>query len=116
MDLALEILIILFIELPIIMLFYKKKRRGNALGCAIMINLITWSIVHIIKLSTDFNLNYVEVAVVIFEAIALLIYTKCGWRKGFSMSVIANIASFFLLKLINIDPDMFKTASNIIIH
>ena len=26
MDLALEILIILFIELPIIMLFYKKKK------------------------------------------------------------------------------------------
>ena len=116
MDLALEIFIILLVELPIIMLFFRKKGRKNALECAVMINLVTWSIIHIIKLSTDLNLNYVEAGVIIFEAIALLIFTKCGWKKGFSMSVIANIASFFLLKLIHINPDMFKTASNMIIH
>ncbi len=116
MDLALEIFIILLVELPIIMLFFKQKKRRDALGYAIMINLVSWPIVHILKLTTELNVNYIEAGVIIFEAVALLIYTKCGWKKGFSMSVIANIASFFLLKLIHINPDMFQNASNIIVH
>ena len=116
MELTLEIFIIMLAKLPIIVLFFKKNKRVDALGYAIMINLVTWSITRILKISTDVSADYIVIGIIFFEAIALLIYTKCGWKKGFSMSVIANVASIFLLKLIHINPEMFQTASNIIIH
>lgn len=116
MELALEIFLIMLAKLPIIILFFKKNKRLAALGYAIMITLVSWPTMRILYISTDFSAGYVESGIIIFEAIAFLIYTKCGWKKGFTMSVIANIASFFLLKLIHINPDMFQTASNIVIH
>lgn len=116
MELALEFFIILLVELPIIMLFFKQKKRTEALGYATLINLTSWTIVRILKITTDINLNYIEVGVILFEALALIKYTKCGWKIGFTMAIIANIASFYLLKKINLDPEMFQTTSNIIIH
>ena len=116
MELALDFLIILMVELPIIMLFFKQKKRVEALGYATLINISSWAIVHILKISTDFNLYYTQGGVIVFEAIALIIFTRCGWKKGITMSIIANIASFYLLKAINLNPEMFQTTSNIIIH
>lgn len=116
MVLALEIFIILLVELPIIMLFFKQKKRLKAVWNALMINLVSWPIMHIFIITYDFDQNYIEAGVIIFESIAFLIFTKCGWKKGFSMSIIANIASFCLLKIIHINPEMFQTASNMVIH
>lgn len=116
MGLTLDFLLTLLIELPIIAIFFKRKKRQSALMQALMINLITWPIAHILRLTTDININYIEIGVVIIEGFGYWMLTQCGWKKGFLMSIIANLASFALTQLIKIDADVFQNKQNIIIH
>lgn len=116
MGLALDLLLTLLLELPIIALFFKRKKRPDALMNALMINLISWPVAHILKISTDLNVYIIETIVVTGEGIALWLLTGCGWKKGFIMSLIANVISFAVTSLIHIEPDVLQNKSQIIIH
>ena len=56
MDLALDLLLTLLLELPIIALFFKRKKRPSALLNALMINLVSWPVAHILKINTNLNI------------------------------------------------------------
>ena len=116
MVIALDILLTLLLELPIIALFYKKKKRSTAVTYGFFIVLASWPIVHILKMSTDININYIEIGVIIAEGLALWILTNCGWKKGFLISLVINCFSFFIMKTITLDPDMLQNRPNIVIH
>ena len=116
MGLALDLLLTILLELPIIALFFKRKKRPSALMNALMVNLISWPVAQILKISTELNVYIIEAIVVTGEGIALWLLTGCGWKKGFIMSVIANLISFAATSLIHIDPDLFQNKPQIIIH
>ena len=103
MGLALNFLVTIFIELPIIALFFKRKKRQAAVLMALLINVISWAIAHIIFFSTDFNMTYVAVGIAIGEAIAFKRFLECNWKKAIIMSLIVNSLSFFATQLIPID-------------
>jgi hypothetical protein len=114
MGLALDLFLTLLLELPIIALFFKRKKRPDALMNALMVNLISWPVAHILKISTDINVYLIEAVVITGEGIALWLLTGCGWKKGFIMSVIANLISFAVTSLIHIEPDILQKPQMII--
>ena len=116
MGLALDLLLTILLELPIIALFFKRKKRPAAVMNALMINLISWPLAHILKISTELNVYLIEMIVVTGEGIALWLLTGCGWQKGIIMSVIANTISFTVTSLVYIDPDLFQNNPTIMVH
>jgi hypothetical protein len=116
MGLAFDLLLTLLIELPIIALFFKRKKRPKAMMYGLLVNLISWPLVHIIKMYFDINTAIVEIAVVTGEGIGLWLLTGCGWKKGLLMSATANCISFLVTSNVHIDADMFQHKTNIIIH
>ena len=114
MGLAFDILLTLLIELPIFILFYKKRKRPMALMYGALVNLISWPLMHILKSSTEINVYVIDIAVVVGEGIGLWLLTECGWKKAFIMSAIANTLSFIITNLINYDLLFNKDMENII--
>ncbi|MEJ7588532.1 MAG: hypothetical protein WKI04_13305 [Ferruginibacter sp.] len=98
----------ILVELPIIALFFKRKKRSAALIMAFLINIISWAAAHIIFFSTDFNMNYVAVILAIGEAIAFRRFLECNWKKAIIMSLIVNILSFTAVRFIPIDSLLSK--------
>lgn len=94
MVLAFNFLLTILIELPIIALFFKRKKRQAALGMAFLINIISWSITHIIFFTFDINMYYVAIVLAIGEAIAFHFLLPCNWKKAFVISLIVNSLSF----------------------
>jgi hypothetical protein len=103
MGLALNFLLTILIELPIIALFFKRKKRQAAVLMALLINVISWSVSYIIFFSTDINMYYVATGLAIGEAIAFHKFLECSWKKAIIMSLIVNSLSFFATQLIPID-------------
>lgn len=115
MSLALNFLLTILIELPIIALFFKRKKRQAAVLMALLINVISWSVAHIIFFSTDFNIYYAAIGLAIGEAIAFHKFLECTWKKAIIMSLIVNSLSFLATQYIPIDifqskPEGIKTA------
>jgi len=114
MLLAFNFLIIILIELPIISLFFKRKKRQAALGMALLINIVSWSLTHIIFFSFDINMYYVAFVLAIGEAIAFHFLLPCSWKKAFIISLIVNSLSFSITYAIPADlfqpkPENTKT-------
>src|SRR5665647_2500762 len=117
MGLAFNFLLTILIELPIIALFFKRKKRQSALLMTLLINVISWSVAHIIIFSVDTDLNpsyvyYVAIGIAIGEAIAFRQFLECNWRKAIIMSLIVNSLSFFITQLIQID--LFQSSPEVI--
>ncbi len=106
MVLAFNFLIIILIELPIIALFFKRKKRQAALGMALLINIISWSVTHIVFFTFDINMYYVAVVLAIGEAIAFHFLLPCNWKKAFIISLIVNSLSFSITHAI--PEDLFQ--------
>ncbi len=106
MRLALNFLLILLVELPIVNLFFKRKKRQHALYMAFLINLVSWAVAHVIIFTVDVNIYYVAVLVVVGEAIAYNKLLECNWKKSIIISLVANSLSFFATQVIPID-DLF---------
>ena len=116
MGLAFDLLLTLLIELPIFALFFKRKKRPAVFMYGLLVNLISWPVAHILKISTDLNAPLIEVLVVTGEGFGLWLLTECGWKKGFIMSAIANGISYLATSFIHIDPEIFQNKQNIIIY
>ncbi len=115
MGLALNLLLTILLELPIIALFFKRKKRQAAIMMAILINVISWSVAHMIIFSTDINIYYVAIGLAIGEAIAFHQLLECNWKKAIILSLIVNSLSFFIIQLIPIDMDLFQSKP-IVLH
>ena len=109
MGLALNLLLTILIELTILALFFKIKKRQAAIMMAILINVISWSVAHMIIFSTDINIYYVAIGLAIGEAIAFHQLLECNWKKAIILSLIVNSLSFFIIQLIPIDMDLFPS-------
>ena len=114
MGLAINLLLTILIELPIIALFFKRKRRQKALLMGLLVNIVSWSVAHIILFSTDINISYVAVALGIAEAIAFHMLLECSWKTAIIMSLVINSLSFYATQLIPVDvfqskPDVIRT-------
>jgi riboflavin transporter FmnP len=103
MGLTINFLITLLIELPIVILFFKRKKRKDAVWMAIIINIITWSIAHIIFFSTELPVFYVALGLAIGEAIAFNLLLNCNWKKAISIGILTNLLSFYITQLIPVD-------------
>ena len=103
MILALNFLLTVLIELPIIALFFKRKKRRLAIPIALVINIISWSVSHIIFFTTDTNMNYVAIGLGIGEAIAFHKFLECNWKKAIVLSLLVNCLSFFGTRLMPAD-------------
>ncbi len=114
MDLLFNFLLTILVELPIVGFFFKKRKRKAAWLVCLLANLVTWPIVNIIRLNTDWNLEIVEIGVVILEGAAYWFFLGRNWTKAISITILANAASFLLTKFVHIGPDFFQKKSNII--
>ncbi len=113
MALAFNLLLTLLIELPIIALFFAKKKRPSALMYGLLVNMVSWPVIHILKISTEVNFYWIELLVVIGEGIGIWLLTKCGWQRGLAMSVIANTLSFVIIKFLGLDTDMLQASQEV---
>lgn len=113
MGLAINFLLTILIELPIVALFFKRKKRQAAVLMALLINIISWSVTHIIIFSTDISIYYVAIGIAIGEAIAFYQLLECTWKKAFILSFIVNSLSFFTTQLVPVDFDPFPTRHEI---
>ncbi|MEO6548872.1 MAG: hypothetical protein ABIN94_12775 [Ferruginibacter sp.] len=109
MGLAINFLLTILIELPIIGLFFKRKKRQQALLMALLINIISWAAAHVIFFSVDVNMFYVAVVLAAGEAIAFHMLLDCRWVKAIVMSLIVNSLSYFIIHLIPGDLDFFQS-------
>ena len=100
MGLALNFLLTILVELPLIILFFKRKKRQSILGTSFLINVVSWSAAHVILLTTDIDPYYVIGGIVVSEALAFSILLERNWKKGILISVIVNTLSFFITQLL----------------
>jgi hypothetical protein len=108
MDLAFNLLLIFLIEVPIIGFFFKRKKRSSAYVFAFLINAITWPIINVIRLNTDWNLIYVQCGITIVEIVAYIFFIQCSWKKALLMAIIANTLSFVATKYIKLPENLLK--------
>jgi len=114
MDLAFNLLLTILVELPIVGFFFSKRKRRSALMVCLFVNVVTWPVVNIIRLSTDWDLNLVEIGVVVLEGIAYWFFLGRNWTKAALIAILANTASFLVTKFVHIGPDFFQKKTNII--
>ena len=93
-------LLTILIEMPVVLLFFKKQWK-LALLIGILLNLFTWPLLHVFLYSTNINLNILELGVAITEGTGYWIFLKCGWKKAFAVSFLANGLSYGIGLLIN---------------
>ncbi len=116
MDLAFNLLLTLLVELPIIAFFFRKRKRKAALLVGLLVNLITWPIVNIIRLNTDWSLDMVEIGVVIVDGLAYWFFLGRNISKAVFITVLANAASYLITKFVHLGPDFFQKKVNVPIH
>ncbi len=114
MVLALNFLLTILIELPVIAFFFNRRKRLAALQMALLINIISWSVAHIIIFSTDIQIYYIAAGLAIGEAIAFYKLLDCNWKKAIILSLLVNGLSFFITQLIPIDADLFQPKPEIL--
>lgn len=108
MELAFNLLLTILVELPIIGFFFRSKKRKTALTVGFLVNIITWPIVNIIRLNTEWDLNWVQVGVVVFEGIAYWLLLGRNWKKATILTIVANTASFIITKYVYLSPEFFQ--------
>ena len=103
MKLALDFFLLILVELPILVLFFKRKKRQNAIYMGLLINIISWSVAHVIFFSTEVNIYYIQALVIIGEAIAFNKVLEVTWKRAIIMSLVLNILSFLVSQLVPLD-------------
>ncbi len=114
MELAFNLLLILLIEIPVVGFFFSKRRRKNAYLVGLFVNVVTWPIVNIIRLNTNWDLNWVQVGVVVLEGALFWLLLGRNLKKAALISILANLASFLITKVVYLPPDFFQKKTNII--
>ena len=84
----------LLIELPIVLFAYRQIWK-QALLIDILLNLFTWPLLSLLYFATHIPLLFLEIAVVITEAIGFIFFLEKNKAKAFLISFAANAASLF---------------------
>ena len=92
-------LLTLFIEFPVVYLFYKKQWKQVLLPF-FLLNLFTWPLLHIFLDNSDINIYPLEFGVAMAEAIGYKLFMKSSWGKALLVSFAANALSYFIGVLI----------------
>lgn len=122
MDLALNFLLVLLLEIPLVGFFFRRKTRKKAYMAAFLINIVTWPLVQILFLNTNFYykgkfLNpIVDILVFAIELLFYGFYLKISLRKAILVALAANLLSNTANYFIKIPPDFFQKKSNQIIR
>ena len=93
-------LITLLIELPIVLLFFKKEWKF-ALLIGFLLNLFTWPLLHVLLFYSNINLNILELGVAITESIGFYFLMQCSWKKALALGFLANAISYGIGIILN---------------
>jgi hypothetical protein len=100
MQVWLYFLLTLLIELPIVVLFFKKEWK-YALLIGFLVNMFTWPLLHVLLFTTNININILELGVAFAESIGYWLLLKCNWKKAFLLAFLANAVSYGIGEIIN---------------
>lgn len=90
----------LVLELPVILLCFKKHWKF-ALLIGVLLNAVTWPLLHVVMHYSAIPVYLLETAVVIAEGMGYWIFMQCKWQKAFEISLLANGLSYGAGLLIN---------------
>ena len=114
MELTFSLFVTLLLEIPIVGFFFKKRKRRSAYLVCLFVNIVTWPIINIIRLNTDWDLNLVEIFVVIAEGLGYWFILNCGWKKATLITLTSNLVSFIVIKMVHFEPDILPEKIDII--
>lgn len=90
----------LIIELPIVLLFFRKDWKF-ALLIGFLLNLFTWPVLQILLFYTNTAVNILEIAVAVTESIGYYILMQCSWKKALVLGFTANAISYGIGLILN---------------
>ncbi len=90
----------LIIELPVVILFFKKEWKF-ALLIGFLLNLFTWPVLHILLFYSTADINILEIGVAIIESIGYYILLQCNWKKALALGFTANAFSYGIGIILN---------------
>jgi len=90
----------LVIELPIVLLFFKKQWKF-ALLIGFLLNLFTWPVLHILLFYSSININILEIGVAITESIGYYLLMQCSWKRALALAFMANAVSYGIGLILN---------------
>lgn len=100
MSLYFYFLLTLLIELPVVVIFFKRKWK-TAVQVGFLLNLFTWPLLHLFLFETAFDINLLELIITIAEGLGYFILLKCKWWKAILLSFVANGLSYVAGLIIN---------------
>lgn len=108
MGLVYNLLITLAVELSVMLLFYKKKRRKNALIVGLLLNLFSWTMLCLIIFLTNINFLYLLPLAIVFEWLGYGFLTSIHLKKAFYMAVFINLLSYGATRKVAITQESFQ--------
>jgi hypothetical protein len=100
MPLIYYFLLTLLLEMPWVYFFFKKE-IPFALVVALLLNLFTWPLLHVLLYYTGININVLELGVALTEGLGFWLLLSCRWQKAWGLAFLANGCSYGLGLLIN---------------
>ena len=100
MPLYFYFLLTIVVELPIVLLYFRKQFK-QALLIGFLLNLFTWPLLHVFLFETRVDVNFLEIIIVITEGLGYFLLMKCKWWKGLLLSFVVNGLSYGIGILIN---------------
>lgn len=83
----------LIIELPLVIVFFKKEPK-LALLIGFLLNLLTWPVLHIFLFYSNININVLEIGVAVTESIGYYLLMQCRFKKALVLGFTANAVSY----------------------
>jgi hypothetical protein len=90
----------LIIELPLVIIFFKKEWKF-ALLIGFLLNLFTWPVLHIFLFYSNININILEIGVAVTESIGYYLLMQCRFKKALALGFIANAVSYGIGIILN---------------
>jgi len=90
----------LLMELPVITVFYNREWK-KILIIGFLLNLFTWPLLTLLYFYTGIHLLFLELGVVILEAIGFRVFLVGSLKKALLVSLLANSISLFVAVLLN---------------
>jgi len=100
MEAWLYFFVTLIIELPIVILFFKKQWK-YALLIGFLLNLFTWPLLHVLLFYSNININILELGVAITESTGYYLLMQCSWKKALALGFLANAISYGIGIILN---------------